>query len=307
MSNTTEPTQRSRTVASATQIARAARRQLIPFAVAMCVAIGGATFAVTSIVGAQDHPSKSTASAHPKPPAKPGNRAPNGSGTAPTNGGGTDTSGGGDTGTSGGETAPDVLNDNPQVDADQLDNLLVEVAAPDIEGFWAHSLSEVYGIEYQGLAGVMPYDPNSDQVTCGGQDAADPQNAFFCPADQFVAYDRNFFAQLASEHGAAATVFALAHEIGHWVEAQVADVDNMSTIQDELTADCLAGAWAADAADRGQLSRDDLAEAVDLMTEVADPAGTSPEDEGAHGTKLERIGSFNDGFEGGPQACITSA
>jgi predicted metalloprotease len=295
MPSTTDPTRRTNPVKSATEIARAAQRKLVPLAVALCVAIGGITFGVTSIVGAHDAPRASSGA--------------NGHGTDHRDdhrGGHGDTDTGDDTGrtdTSADQSAGDVIERNPRVNADELDHLLVDIAAPDIEGYWAQTLAAVYNVDYQPLWKVVPYDPGVDRVTCQGQDVSNEDDAFFCP-DGFVAYDRGYFANIASEHGAAATVFALAHEIGHSVEEQLLDVTTMATIENELRADCLAGAWAGDAADRGQITRDDLDAAVDLMTEVADPAGTPVDDDGAHGNKRERIDAFNQGLDNGPQACI---
>jgi predicted metalloprotease len=293
MSTTTDPT-RTKTAKSATQIARAAQRKLIPLAIALCVAIGAIAFGATSIVGAHDKPGTTTTTPH---------HDDHGGSESKTDTRSTD---GGASTDGGDEGGPGTQGDDPQVDPAEVDQVVAS-AVTDIEGYWARTLPAVYGRDFTPLADVVPYDPDADQVTCGGQDNTVADNAFFCPQDNFVAYDRGFLAKLAAEHGVAVTAFAIAHEIGHSIEEQMLDVSQMPTIDNELTADCLAGAWAGDATQRGVLNRDDLDEAVDLMIEVADRAGTPADADDAHGNRRERIDSFNIGLDGGPSACIPQA
>jgi hypothetical protein len=74
-----------------------------------------------------------------------------------------------------------------------------------------------------------------------------------------------------------------------------------------LGADCLAGAWAGDAASRGGLSREDFDQALVTLFEGRDAEGNLWFDESAHGTGYERNRSFGGGVEGGATACITPA
>ena len=67
-------------------------------------------------------------------------------------------------------------------------------------------------------------------------------------------------------------------------------------IEDELQADCLAGAWARDYATRFGLQEQDLVAAVALMIELGGDA--------SHGSGTRRSKEFLDGVYDGAQACF---
>ena len=98
-------------------------------------------------------------------------------------------------------------------------------------------------------------------------------------------------------------MFILAHEWGHLVQngLQVTGLETSREI--EMNADCLAGAYARDLAQRANLTRDDIDDAVNVLVDaVPDDSAGSPDD---HGGKLDRISAFNEGFTGGATACVT--
>ena len=98
---------------------------------------------------------------------------------------------------------------------------------------------------------------------------------------------------------------ALAHEWGHAIQDQT-DTSG-PTIYMEQQADCFAGAWVAHV-DSGESTRlslrpGNLDTALGGFLELRDPPGNDPTAEGAHGSAFDRIGAFQDGFNGGAKTC----
>jgi uncharacterized protein len=181
---------------------------------------------------------------------------------------------------------------------------LMAAAADEIGGYWGKTVPAVYGVQYTQPRFVGGYDPaNGAGVTCGGKPNALPGNAFYCVPDNYIAWDEPGLMVPLLKYGALAPVFVLAHEWGHSVQHQVAEPFKDS-IHAELNADCLAGAWAQDAASRGKLDREDFDSAVEVLRKEQDAAGVPWTDSQAHGTAFERIDNFGKGVDGGPTACI---
>ena len=97
-----------------------------------------------------------------------------------------------------------------------------------------------------------------------------------------------------------------AHELGHAVQARVG-YNPSATVYFEQQADCFAGAWAQHVADSDDanvhLSRaTSTPRSPDLLT-LSDPSGIDGGQDGAHGNGFDRVSAFQDGYEGGAQAC----
>ena len=79
------------------------------------------------------------------------------------------------------------------------------------------------------------------------------------------------------------------------------------TVYFEQQADCFAGAWAQHVADSDDanvhLSSSGLDTALAGLLTLSDPSGIDGGQDGAHGNGFDRVGAFQDGFEGGAQAC----
>ena len=75
----------------------------------------------------------------------------------------------------------------------------------------------------------------------------------------------------------------------------------------EQQADCFAGAWAQHVADSDDsnvhLSSSDLDTALAGLLTLSDPSGIDGGQDGAHGNGFDRVNAFQDGYEGGAQAC----
>ena len=163
---------------------------------------------------------------------------------------------------------------------------------------------------------------------CGFASAA--SGPFYCPGDQRVYIDLNFYHQLASEFGAPgafAQAYVIAHEVGHHVQnllgisAQADQAQaaagrvgaNHVSIELELQADCFAGVWAEQAnSARKILEPGDLQQGIQAASSVGDDTlqrreqGTVVPDSFTHGTSAQRVRWFRRGFDSGKiEACDT--
>jgi len=101
----------------------------------------------------------------------------------------------------------------------------------------------------------------------------------------------------------------LAHEFGHAVQARAKEWDQPGVLK-EQQADCFAGAWSAHVASGGSdlivFDDADVRSGLVAMINVRDPIeGDGLADPQAHGTGFDRVGAFQDGFEGGVLRCKT--
>jgi uncharacterized protein len=164
------------------------------------------------------------------------------------------------------------------------------------------------------------------QSGCGA--ASSQTGPFYCPADQKVYLDTDFFKELSDRFGAPgdfAQAYVIAHEIGHHVQAltgienqvrQLQQQDpsrqNELSVKMELQADCLAGVWAQSVYEQGDLEAGDLEEGLRAAAAVGDDriqasagVGVNPET-WTHGSAAQRSQWFNTGFQSGdPARCDT--
>ena len=168
------------------------------------------------------------------------------------------------------------------------------------------------------------------QTACGvGQAAMGP---FFCPGDQKVYIDLDFFAELATRFQAAgdfAQAYVIAHEVGHHIQTLLgisAEVQrrrqsvgeaegNDLSVRQELQADCLAGVWASYAqTELKVLEPGDIDEALRAAAAVGDDTiqkrtrGYAVQESFTHGSAEQRQRWFRTGFQSGAiNACDTFA
>jgi uncharacterized protein len=218
---------------------------------------------------------------------------------------------------SGGEVAVvDSAREEPMVQ-------FVSFVLDDIQADWTQRFSSA-GSRYQPANLVLFRD--GTQSGCGiGQSAMGP---FYCPADQKVYLDLNFFAELDRRFGAPgdfAQAYVIAHELGHHVQhllgvdqrvrslqQQRPDIANDLSVRMELQADCYAGVWAHSAARRDKLEAGDLREGLGAASAIGDDriqartAGRVNVDSFTHGSAQQRAEWFTRGYESGnPDACDT--
>ncbi|MDY7105646.1 MAG: neutral zinc metallopeptidase [Actinomycetota bacterium] len=218
--------------------------------------------------------------------------------------------------------APDTADQDPG-DAGSASDLpydeIIERGVVSVEAFWAQAMPAVYGVEYQPLAALVPWDPEdvSTLPDCGGSQpppSSYVDNAFYCPADDYIGWDdTGLFPRLYEDFGDATIALVLAHEWGHAIQFRLGIPAGTPTILLELQADCFAGAWSAtampgDAATGDEpllLPQSDVDEAIGGYVLFRDPPGSDPLGPNAHGSAFDRIGAFRDGFVGGVERCAT--
>jgi predicted metalloprotease len=149
---------------------------------------------------------------------------------------------------------------------------------------------------------------------------------FYCPGDERVYLDLEFFRDLGARFGAPgdfAQAYVIAHEIGHHVQAVLglarigesgrARGGNDVSVRRELQADCFAGVWAhhADRA-RNVLEDGDIDEALAAAAAVGDDRlqrraqGRVAPESFTHGSSAQRVRWFKRGFAAGdPARCDT--
>ena len=162
---------------------------------------------------------------------------------------------------------------------------------------------------------------------CGFASAA--SGPFYCPADQKVYIDLNFFDELARRFQASgdfAQAYVLAHEVGHHIQNLIGVLprfnemrrrmsqaeQNAMSVRVELQADCFAGVWGHYTAQKGLLERGDLEEALNAATQIGDDTiqrrtqGFVVPESFSHGTSEQRRTWFGRGFQTGQlDACDT--
>lgn len=195
------------------------------------------------------------------------------------------------------------------VPASDLD-ALVTAAIADLDGYWEATYPDVYGAPFEPLSGgYHAYGPDIEPPPCGRERLTYEElqgNAFYCPPDDLIAWDRaQLIPEINETYGGLTVGIIFAHELAHAVQDR-AGVRGR-TIDLELQADCFAGAWTAhvaeDGADEFDVGGGELDSAVAGMVAIRDVPGTAEDDPFAHGSGFDRIGSFQDGYENGPRRC----
>jgi predicted metalloprotease len=171
-----------------------------------------------------------------------------------------------------------------------------------------------------------------DQTNTGCGAATSAVGPFYCPADEIIYIDTDFYAELRTTYGASggplAEMYVLAHEWGHHIQNVLGTMDGLDqsatgpesdSVRLELQADCYAGSWvgAATQTDDGTgttflepISSEELAQALSAASAVGDDRiqGTEANSETwTHGSSEKRQKWFTAGYEGGPSTCDTFA
>jgi uncharacterized protein len=226
----------------------------------------------------------------------------------------------------GGLVAPAPQSQTPgEVPADDPAATFVSVVLADTEEVWEREFA-ARGGRYQPPELVL-FSGAIDSA-CGFADAA--VGPFYCPGDQRVYLDLDFFHTLERRLGAEgdfARAYVIAHEVGHHVQNLIGVMDqtnnlrarastreaNAISVMVELQADCLAGVWARGADEMfGSLEPGDIDEALNAASAIGDDAlqqqsrGYVVPDSFTHGSAAQRRGWFQRGFETGEmEACDT--
>ncbi|MFC0107470.1 neutral zinc metallopeptidase [Kibdelosporangium aridum] len=193
-------------------------------------------------------------------------------------------------------------------DGGAIDKLAADAVA-DVQAFWQETFPSTFNGEFTPVRRLVSYDSTgASQEFCGAKTAGVP-NAFYCPADDSIAWDRGELLPMLSESfGEASVVAVLAHEIGHAVQLRLGDRPGTPTIVREQQADCYTGAyfrWTTDGnsrtfkLDAGQ----GLNPILSTLFFIRDAVGSDFDAQGAHGSAFDRVTAFQFGFSEGPARC----
>jgi uncharacterized protein len=205
------------------------------------------------------------------------------------------TVGTGGTGGDAGDSAAPIS----QVDRDDLAGD-EQSAVGATDAFWRRSFPDTFRGSYRPPQVRGGYQ-GENGPTCGGRPSV-AFNAFYCPSQDFLAWDENLMAAGYRQIGDAWVYLIIAHEWGHAIQARL-QADQVS-VAAELQADCFAGATLFGAADLGFLTfeRGDTEELSRTLAAVADDFPWTTESD--HGDASQRTASFTRGAQGGPAACV---
>ncbi|MFE0588959.1 neutral zinc metallopeptidase [Micromonospora echinospora] len=169
------------------------------------------------------------------------------------------------------------------------------------ETYWSAQF-RASGQRFQPIRRIVPYQ-REGEIACGGQ-AVPRNNAVYCPAGDFIAYDVTWAVAAFRQIGDAFLYYLLGHEYAHGIQARLR-VRHQYTIEQELQADCMAGAYLGGSVQAGvlQLEEGDLEEFREGLLAVADDPGQPWFAEGSHGTARQRTEAFFSGYEKSLTAC----
>jgi predicted metalloprotease len=212
-----------------------------------------------------------------------------------------------------GDSTPVVLTAAENESAD-----FVSVVLADTEDTW-QSIFQQNGQVYRQPKLVL--FKGSVESACGNAQAA--MGPFYCPGDEKVYIDLDFYNELKDQLGAPgdfAQAYVIAHEVGHHVQkldGTSAEVQRLGSQSDkvtankysvmlELQADCYAGIWANHAdKQRQMIEAGDIGEAMNAAAKIGDDAlqkqsqGYVVPDSFTHGTSAQRMKWFNAGYVSG--------
>jgi predicted metalloprotease len=169
------------------------------------------------------------------------------------------------------------------------------------EQFWEGQFQGA-GERFQPVREIIPYTRDGE-IDCGGEPVP-RNNAVYCPAGDFIAYDVNFAVNAFRQVGDAFIYYLLGHEYAHAIQQRLG-IQSRFTIDHELHADCMAGAYISGSIKAGSLKLDDgdLDEFQQGLLAVGDDPDIPWFTPGAHGTAEQRTQSFFNGYERGLSAC----
>ncbi len=186
----------------------------------------------------------------------------------------------------------------------------------DVQRTWERLLPQA-GASYRHAKLVLFRDVT--RSPCGTAEAA--TGPFYCPGDEKVYLDLDFFDELKQRFGAPgefAQAYVIAHEIGHHVqkilgiEGQVRRLQqrdpgsvNTLSVKLELQADCFAGVWGNSTEQRKLIDESDVKDGLAAAAAVGDDrlqrmsTGRVSPESFTHGSSAQRVAAFRRGLESG--------
>jgi predicted metalloprotease len=197
----------------------------------------------------------------------------------------------------------------------------VRAVLGDTEDVWSTIFKQQMGREYPATTLVLFSD--GAESACGS--AQTMMGPFYCPNDQSVYLDMNFFHEIEAAAGANADfarAYAIAHEVGHHVQDVMGTLSHVHSLQQqssesesnalqvriELQADCYAGVWGHFTAQRGLINNEDVETALNTAAQIGDDylqrqaRGYVVPESFTHGSSAQRVEWFRRGLQTGDVA-----
>lgn len=205
-----------------------------------------------------------------------------------------------------------AVEDSAQASLIQFVSFVLE----DAQRTWERLMPN-HGAQYRHAKLVLFRDQT--ESSCGLARAA--TGPFYCPADEKVYIDLGFDDELKNRFGTSgefAQAYVLAHEIGHHVQKLLGISSRVRRLQDrnpaaakrlsvglELQADCLAGIWAHETAQRYLIGSGDVESGIQAAASVGDDrigrlgGGYISPESFRHGSSVQREEWFERGLAKG--------
>ncbi len=194
----------------------------------------------------------------------------------------------------------------------EIDRLAI-ATIEDVTDYWSEQMPAHFGEDFQPLKRLLSYDSSTDDFRACGASTLGLVNAFFCPSEDLIAWDRGRLLPLVHvKYGPMSVATVLAHEYGHALQFRLgpnAGINNATkTIVRELQADCFTGNYFRYLAEGDSpyftlSTSEGVNAALSSLYFVRDAPGALSNDRGAHGTAFDRTYAFQLGFEQDPKAC----
>jgi len=197
------------------------------------------------------------------------------------------------------QTVPGQQEDGTMTVEEFEDDLRAAVTVA--EKYWSAQFQDS-GQQFTPIRGLVPYE-RANEVACGNE-GVPANNALYCPAGDFIAYDADWAVAAFQKIGDAFLFYLLGHEYAHGIQQRLG-ISFQHTIDMELQADCMSGAYIGDSvrAKALNLQDGDLQELRDGLAAVGDDPDQPWFAPGAHGTAEQRTRAFFAGYENSLAAC----
>ena len=217
----------------------------------------------------------------------------------------------------GGTLSSPQVNSQP-VDSNDPTAKFTRSVLGDTEDTWSQIFQRQLKAQYE-PARLVLFSGGVDSA-CGFAETA--MGPFYCPRDQKVYLDMEFFRRIEAAAGPNADfarAYAIAHEIGHHVQDLLGISDqvqrkmqssdqataNSYSVRLELQADCFAGVWGHYTQERGLINDQDVTQALNTAAQIGDDylqkqsTGRVVPDAFTHGSSQQRVNWFGRGFRSG--------
>jgi hypothetical protein len=200
----------------------------------------------------------------------------------------------------------------------------------DLDVMWSEIFTSAERADYR-APGFVIFEGFTNSA-CGGADEA--VGPHYCPLDEKIYIDFDFFTQLREQFGAEgdfAPAYVIAHEFGHHIQTVLGVSEQVRGLQQEnpgqanelsilmeLQADCFAGVWASTlvvgtgTGETIELDPGEIQEAIDAASAVGDDriqgqvSGQINPETWTHGSAEQRADWTLTGYESGdPGSCDT--